>query len=158
MACIDAHLHVFARQSEQFPRQATPLAPAEREETAEKFLAVMEQNQVDQAMLVQIGGVQIEEHAYLDHCLKNWPDRFLGIGLIPPDCSDPEAHMDRLAEAGGIVGFRLGTLGGPADPFAPVDIKQLAAYRIWRHAAKRDYVLWLYLSAADAHLISADQA
>ncbi|MBT7552284.1 MAG: hypothetical protein HN611_26770, partial [Gemmatimonadetes bacterium] len=42
MVRIDAHLHVFAKQSKQFPREASALAPADREETAEKFLAHMD--------------------------------------------------------------------------------------------------------------------
>lgn len=152
MAQIDAHLHVFARASEQFPREASALAPAEREETVEKFLTAMQEHEVEQAMLVQIGGAEIEQHAYLRHCLATYPDRFLGIGLIPAGCAEPEEHMDRLAESGGIVGFRLGALGGPRDPFTAVDVRELESYRIWQHAAKKDYVLWLYLRAADAHL------
>jgi predicted TIM-barrel fold metal-dependent hydrolase len=145
-------LHVFARQSEEFPREATALAPAEREETAEKLLEHMEECGIDQAMLVQIGGTAIAEHAYLQYCIDTYPDRFLGIGLVPLDSPEPEAHMDALAEKGGIVGFRLGSLGGPRDPFAPIDVREFGAYRIWKHAATRDYVLWLYLQAADAHL------
>jgi L-fuconolactonase len=152
MARIDAHLHVFARASQQFPRESTELAPAEREETVEKFLDVMETHAIDQAMLVQIGGAQIDQHAYLQHCLTTYPERFLGIGLIPADCPEPEQHMDQLAADGGIVGFRLGALGGPRDPFAAVDVRELSTYRIWQHAAAKDYVLWLYLRAADAHL------
>lgn len=152
MARIDAHLHVFAKSSESFPREGTDLAPSAREETVEKFLDCMQTHDIDQAMLVQIGGAQLEQHAYLQHCLQTYPDRFLGIGLIPADCTKPEAHMDRLAEGGGIVGFRLATLGGPPDPFAPVDVRTFASYPIWKHAAERDYVLWLYLRAADAHL------
>ena len=149
MARIDAHLHVFARASQQFPRESTELAPAEREESVEKFIDVMETHAIDQAMLVQIGGAQVEQHAYLQHCLKTYPDRFLGIGLIPVDCPEPEQHMDQLAAG---VGFRLGALGGPRDPFAAVDVRELSTYRIWQHAAAKDYVLWLYLRAADAHL------
>ena len=152
MVRIDAHLHVFAKASKQFPREETDLAPSAREETVEKFLDCMQAHDIDQAMLVQIGGAQIAEHAYLQHCLQAYPDRFLGIGLIPADCADPGAHMDRLAADGGIVGFRLGTLGGPRDPFAPVDVRTFTSYPIWQHAAERDYVLWLYLRAADAHL------
>ncbi len=152
MPRIDAHLHVFARASDKFPRQASELAPAEREETVEKFLQAMEKNDIDQAMLVQIGGTQFEEHAYLQHCLATYPDRFLGIGLIPPECDEPEGHMDRLAAGGGIVGFRLSTLGGPRNPFAKMDVRQFTSYRIWQHAAAKDYVLWLYLQATDAHL------
>ncbi len=152
MPRIDAHLHVFARASAEFPRQPTPVCPAEREETAEKLLDHMEANHIDQAMLVQYGGTGIEYHAYLRHCLKTYPDRFQGIGLIPPECAEPEEHMDRLAGDGGIIGFRLRTLGGPRDPFAPMDVREFGSYRIWKRAAKRDYVLWLYLKAVDAHL------
>ena len=128
------------------------MAPADREETAEKFIGHMEQHAIDQAMLVQIGGTGIAEHAYLQHCIDTYPDRFLGIGLLPGGCAEPEAQMDALAEKGGIVGFRLGSLGGPRDPFAAIDVRAFGSYRIWRHAAERDYVLWLYLRAADAHL------
>ena len=152
MVRIDAHAHVFARRSDAFPRDATDLAPARREETVETFLAHMQEHGIDQAMLVQIGGAAIAQHAYLQHCLVTYPDRFLGIGLVPADSAEPEAHMDELARQGGIVGFRLGSLGGPSDPFAPIDVREFASYRIWKHAAERDYVLWLYLQAADAHL------
>ena len=152
MVRIDAHLHVFAKSSSLFPRTSTDLAPSEREESVEKFLDFMQESAIDQAMLVQLGGPHIAEHAYLQQCLETYPDRFLGIGLIPPNCPDPKAHMDRLAEGGGIVGFRLGTLGGPRDPFAPVDVRTFESYPIWQHAAERDYVLWLYVRAADAHL------
>ena len=152
MVRIDAHLHVFAQQSDEFPREATEMAPADREETAEKFIEHMETNAIDQAMLVQIGGAEIAEHAYLQHCIDTYPDRFLGIGLVPGDCAEPEAHMDALVDQGGIVGFRLGSLGGPRDPFAPIDVRTFESYRLWQHAAERDYVLWLYLQAADAHL------
>ena len=152
MVRIDAHVHVFARASSEFPRETTAAYPAEREEPVEKLLGEMEANNIGQAVLVQLGGTQIEYHAYLRHCLETYPDRFLGIGLIPPDCPDPEEHMDQLAADDNMVGFRLRTLGGPRDPLAPMDVRQFGSYRIWKHAAERDYVLWLFVSAAEAHL------
>lgn len=152
MKRIDSHLHVLAKASAEFPRLTDDICPAEREEPVEKLLAEMEKHQVDQAVLVQMLGEEIEHHAYLRHCLNAYPDRFLGIGLIPPQCPDPEDHMDRLAADGRIIGFRLHTLGGPRDPFAPTDVRQFATYRIWHHAAERDYVMWLYMDAIDAHL------
>ena len=82
MTRIDSHLHVFAKVSPEFPREPTPVCPADREETAEKLLGEMEANGIDQAMLVQTGGTEIKHHAYLLHCLKTYPDRFLGIGLV----------------------------------------------------------------------------
>ena len=85
-------------------------------------MGLMEEHAVERATLVQIGGTSLETHAYLRHCLKRYPDRFKGIGLVP-DPRRPEDHMDRLAEDGGIVGFRLHEIGGPLDPTAPMDVR-----------------------------------
>ena len=153
MPRIDAHVHVFARASAEFPRQITDQLPADREEPAEKLLEKMETSQVDQAVLVQIGGSSLEHHAYLRRCLKAYPGRFLGIGLIPADEPAPQDHMDRLAAEGDLIGFRLSSIGGPADPLAPMDIRTFATYPIWKHAAEKDYVLWLYPRAVDAHTV-----
>ena len=152
MVRVDAHAHAFVRASSEFPREATEAYPPEREEPAEKLLGKMDGSGIDQAVLVQLGGAQLEYHAYLQHCLRTYPNRFLGIGLIPPDCAEPEDHMDRLAGEGDIIGFQLRTLGGPRDPLAPMDVREFGSYRIWKHAAERDYVLWLFVAAADAHL------
>ena len=153
MSRIDAHLHVFAKVSDEFPRETSEIYPADREEPVEKLMVEMEANQIEQAMLVQIGGTSIEHHAYLFHCLKMYPDRFLGIGLIPSDTPDVETHMDQLADGTGIVGFRLSSIGGPRDPFAKINPSDFESYRIWKHAAEKDYVLWLYVRAIDAHLV-----
>ena len=63
MVRIDAHLHVFASASEQFPREPDDLAPAGRAEPVEKFIGCMEEHGIDQAMLVQMGGASIAHHA-----------------------------------------------------------------------------------------------
>ena len=153
MPRIDAHVHVFAKASAEFPRQVSDWLPADREEPVEKLLGLMETNRVDQAVLVQVGGTSLEHHAYLRHCLKAYPGRFLGIGLIPADEPSPEAHMDRLAADGDFIGFRLSSIGGPADPLARMDIRTFETFPIWQHAAKKDYVLWLYPRAVDAHTV-----
>jgi len=153
MTYIDAHVHVFARVCAEFPRMVNDHLPPEREAPVEKLLEQMEANGVGQAVLVQIGGTSLEHHAYLRHCLRSYPGRFLGIGLVPLDCPDPAGHMDRLAERGDIIGFRLFTLGGPADPFAPMEVRNFSTYPIWKRAAEKGYVLWLYPRAKDAHLV-----
>lgn len=150
---IDSHVHVFTQASTEFPREVSKKRPAEREESAEKLLGLMDLYNVDRAVLVQTGGDELIHHAYLKHCLNAYPDRFYGIGLIPKEIASPEEHMDRLAANGRILGFRLRHVGGPSDPFAPVDVRQLDTYRIWQHAANKDYVLWLYICAADTHLV-----
>lgn len=152
---VDAHLHVFAKQSAEFPRETSDHLPAEREAPVERFLERMETHGIDAAVLVQIGGTSIEHHAYLQHCLREHGDRFLGIGLVAPDCDDPADHIDRLVgdSEGRIIGVRLGGLGGPKDPFEPVDVTQLPVYPIWQHAAKHDLVIWLYPRAVDGHTV-----
>ncbi len=153
MPRIDAHVHVFTKVSPEFPREVSPNWPAEREESAEKLLGEMDKHQIDQAVLVQIGGTSIEHHSYLLHCLKSYPDRFLGIGLVPPDHPNPAEHMSELADGTGIIGFRLFDLGGPRDIFATTDARAFKTYSIWECAAEKDYVLWLYPRSIDAHLL-----
>jgi predicted TIM-barrel fold metal-dependent hydrolase len=153
MPRIDAHVHVFAKPSAEFPRETDALAPAELEAPIENLLAEMDTHGIDRAILVQLGGAEIEHHAYLLHCLKTFSDRFLGIGMIPSDTSDPAPHMDKLGQETGIIGFRLFSIGGPKDPFAPIDVRKFRTYRIWEHAAAQDYLISLYARAVDAHLI-----
>ncbi len=153
MGLVDAHLHVFAKQSSEFPREDTAICPADREEPVEKLMGLMEAHDVDHAVLVQIGGASIEHHAYLQNCLTTYDGRFKGIGLVSPGCDSPGDHMDRLAGEGNIVGFRMSSMGGPLDPLAPIDITSFATFEIWQYAAEKDYVLWLYPPAGEAHLV-----
>jgi L-fuconolactonase len=153
MPRIDSHAQVFAKESAEFPRECSDLIPADREALVETLLGEMEAHQIDQAVLVQAGGARIEHHAYLLHCLALYPQRFRGIGLIPDGIDRPDEHMDRLADGTGIIGFRLNSIGGPTDPFSPIDVRTFRAYPIWKHAATRDYVLSLYVRAADAFQI-----
>jgi predicted TIM-barrel fold metal-dependent hydrolase len=108
---------------------------------------------IDQAVLVQLGGGEVTHHAYLARCLREYAGRFLGIGLIRDDCADVDRHMRSLTEDGGIIGFRLRSLGGPLDPFVPFDPRRVATWPVWECAARNDYVLWLYIGAAEAHLL-----
>jgi len=153
MMRLDAHLHVFAKASDRFPREADPALPPGREASAETLLRHMAAEGVGQAVLTQIGGHRIEHHAYLEHCVSTYPDRFRGIGLVATDDPAPEVHMDRLAEGGGTIGFRLFEIGGPRDDRPVADLRSLRTYAIWEHAAKRDYVLWLYPAGHDARWV-----
>ena len=154
VARIDAHLHVFAPYSVQFPRETDGVLAAERDESAEKFLAVMAEHGVDQAVLVQIGGTSVEQHAYLLDCLRRYPTRFQGVAVLPlpsPDSViDPIAHMATLAD-GGVMGFRLLVLGGPA--LVKVALRDHPLYPAWAYAAERDLVIWLYPRLADLPLV-----
>ncbi|MDA1191680.1 MAG: amidohydrolase family protein [Candidatus Poribacteria bacterium] len=150
---VDSHVHVLAKPSKRFPRETTEQWHADYEAPVERLLGEMEANDIDRAVLVQTGGATLEQHAYLRHCLDTYPDTFLGIGLVPTDHPDPAAHMDELASDGKIIGFRLRTFNGTRDPLGEIDLTACGAYPIWKNAADKDYVLWLYLQAADVHLL-----
>ena len=149
---IDAHVNVFAKVSSEFPREASSYAPPDREATAEQLLETMALNGVKKANLVQTGGTAFEQHAYLLHCLKKYPDRFRGIGLIA-DHRRPQDQMDRLTGEGGVIGFRLLAIGGERDPLAAIDVRTFSTYPVWKHAAEKGYVIWLYPPAAENHCV-----
>ena len=153
MPRIDAHLHVFTKASPEFPRETSDVWPAGREEPVEKLLGEMARNQMDQAVLVQMAGTSLAAHRYLLRCLKDYPNRFRGIGLIPQGHPNPAEHMTQLTDDTGIIGFRLSTFGGPRDIFAKMDVREFETYPIWEYAAEHDCVLWLYPQAIEAHLL-----
>ena len=91
-------------------------------EPVEILLDQMTRNDVDHAVLIQINGVY--DNSYLVECLRRFPGRFSGAGLV--DVSSPAApdHLADLAEKG-IEGLRLNAANRSpgADPLA-----------IWRKA------------------------
>ena len=91
MLRLDAHLHVFAKVSAEFPRHSDQTMPADSEAPVEVLLQEMEEYGVDQAVLVQIGGAELDQHAYLRHCLKAHPKGKPKI-LSCPFCGKEFAH------------------------------------------------------------------
>ncbi len=91
-------------------------------EPVEILLDQMTRNDVDYAVLIQINGVY--DNAYLTECLRRFPGRFSGVGLV--DIGSPDA-LDKLADfpALGLEGVRLNASNRSpgADPLA-----------IWRKA------------------------
>lgn len=150
MVRIDAHLHVFAPVSPQFPREIDDVLAPDRDEGVEKFLSVMTEHGIDQAVLTQIGGTTIEQHAYLLDCLRRHPTRFQGVAVLPLNLPDPVAQMAALADAG-VMGFRLLELGG--EEWANKPLRQHPLYPVWAYATERDLVIWFYPRLIDLPLI-----
>jgi predicted TIM-barrel fold metal-dependent hydrolase len=141
MVKIDAHVHVFDRVSEAFPRETSSLAPAGRAATAEQLLREMDAAGIDRAVLIQMGGFRIEHHRYLSWSTRQWPDRFVGVGLVDLNDADPSARLDSLYEATGIAGIRLmGSLGNPGA----TSTEELAAYGLVRRASQLGLNINLY--------------
>lgn len=141
MVKIDAHVHVFERVSEAFPREVSSLAPAGRAATVEQLLREMDAAGIDRAVLIQMGGFQIEHHRYVLCSTSKWPDRFVAVGLVDVNDADPAARLDALYEAAGIAGIRL--IGRLGDPNA-ASAEELAAYGLFRRADQLGLNINLY--------------
>lgn len=128
MVKVDAHVHVFARRSDAYPREVSELAPAAREATAEQLLREMDAAGIGRAVLIGMGGSRLEHHRYVTDCVARWPDRFTATGLVDVDDPDPPARLRELVDATGIEGIRLGDLGDPRAARAG-DLKTCALFQ-----------------------------
>ena len=130
---VDVHVHVFDRLSARFPRQVSDLAPTDRKATAEQLLREMDASGIDRAVLIDMGGTEIEHHRYVTHCVRKWPDRFTATGLVNVTDPDPAARLKELYEATGIEGIRLG--GDLGNPRAK-EVEELPVYGIFQRAGE----------------------
>ena len=128
MEKVDAHVHVFDKLSDKFPREVGGLAPAEKEATSEQLLREMDAGGIDRAVLIGMGGTKIEYHRYVTHCVKQWPDRFTSTGLVDVADADPPARLRELFEATGIEGIRIGDMGDPSVE-SPEDLTAYALFQ-----------------------------
>ena len=141
---IDVHVHVFDLPSERFPRELSGLAPADRACPIEALLADMDASGINRTVLIEMNGTQIEQHAYVTHCVRTWPDRFTATGLIDMNDPDPPARLRELVAATGIEGIRLGALGDPAAQRA----EDLSTYAIFECADELGININIYTGGA----------
>ena len=120
------------RLSDEYPRDISSLAPADKEATAEQLLREMDAAHIDKTVLIDMGGTRIEEHRYVTHCVQKWPDRFTATGLVDADDPDPSTRLKELVEATGVEGIRIGDLGNPNA----TRVEDLKAYPLFQCAAE----------------------
>lgn len=141
MKRVDAHVHVFDRVSDTFPREVSGLAPAERAATVEELLHEMDAAGVARAVLIQMGGVKPEHHRYVAKAVQRWPDRFVAVGLVDVADTDPASRLNELVQTAGIAGIRvMGTLGRSGT----VRVEDLTAYAVFRCASQLGLNVNLY--------------
>lgn len=145
MAVVDAHLHLFKSVSDEYPRDVLePMTPADREESAETYLEVMDSAGVDRAVVVALSA---HDH-YLTYLNQHHPDRFATVGVIDDQATDQVADLERRIERSGLQGLRLFTLGdetkAPEDqPLFPL-LEAMA-----RHGVK----VWFYANVQQVELL-----
>ena len=142
---VDVHVHVFAKLSDQYPRDVSGLAPADKEATAEQLLREMDAAGIDKTVLIDMGGTRIEEHRYVTHCVQKWPDRFTATGLVAADDPDTPSRLKELVEATSIEGIRIGDLGDPTATRA----QDLKAYDLFQCADELSININIYTGSAN---------
>ena len=127
MDVVDAHLHLFKALSDAYPRAVFEgMTPPEREESAERLLAAMDDAGVDRAVYCALS----EHDHYLAEVLADHPGKFAGVSVYDFTDPDPLATLQRRIDAG-IEGVRFYGLEGEAgsDPESLAVFPTLAAMR-----------------------------
>lgn len=143
--CIDTHMHVWSGNPAVFPfahPNDPDFSPPPVAATVEILLEEMNQNAISHCVLVQTI-YHGWDNRYLAHCLKLYPDRFRGHGLIDPQDPDVAAKLEYGILEQGLAGMR----------FSPIYYQQNddwmtspAIHRMWQKAEELGAILNFFIS------------
>lgn len=120
--------------------------PPDRDYSGEHLLSEMRLYGIDRTVISHVCYYG-RNNDYVVHCVKNWPDRFAGIGLLvghrlhSPDDSENPARLERLVKEGGLVGLRL-------PPFYDPDVVWVndpVCYPLWKKAEELGCVFNMWM-------------
>lgn len=146
MPVVDAHLHLFKAQSDQYPRDVFEgMTPPEREEPAEPLLASMAAAGVDNAVVVPLS---TGDH-YLAEILRRYPGKFAGVGVYDPAAPDGSGQVARRAATSGLKGLRFFGFGGGQD----AAVENLDVFPVLSAMRDHDLRVWFYASPNQVRLL-----
>jgi L-fuconolactonase len=118
---IDTHSHLGSDDLAAYPRSdATPIHTDEYTNTADAFLARMDEAGVDGALAVQAFGLYGFDNAYHADSAARFPDRLVGIAGLSPALPDAPGLLRYWVRERGMAGVRL-TYWGPGADLDPDD-------------------------------------
>src|SRR5689334_4336875 len=115
---IDTHMHVWSLDTARYPFH--PPEPGYRmpkqDGSVETYLEEMKTDSVDLAVLVQerSGGWN---NSYIADCVRRFPKRFVGHGLIDPHDPGNAAVLEREIKQNGLSGMRLSPIYHPPNRY-----------------------------------------
>ena len=121
MGYIDAHVHVWTDEYEDYPFASGHKSADAKPPTffAEDILSHARPCGVERVVLVQMSYYG-NDNAYMLEVMARHPGIFAGIGKVDPGGPRPDAEMVRLAEAG-IRGYRISPANAPAETWLDGD-------------------------------------
>jgi len=147
---IDTHMHVWSMDSAKYPFQ--PPEPnygrPKQEGTVEMYIEEMTKDRVDLAVLVQERSSGWNNR-YISDCVRRFPKRFVGHGLIDPHDANNAAVLEREVKQNGLSGMRLSPIYHP--PKRNPDNQWLNApynYPLWKKAEELGVVFNVFLAPA----------
>ena len=111
---VDTHVHVVARDETRFPLRPSGVGSQwfrDHPVTAEEYLDTATSAGVDRAVLVQAHGAYGSDNAYVLDALTVAPDRVVGVVIVDPADPDAPVHLRELAAVPRCQGVRLFGIG-----------------------------------------------
>ncbi len=149
---VNAAEHAWVLGDEQFPLDpeiaTCPNSFPQQEQSGYDLLASMKDHGVDRTVISHVCYYG-RNNDYTSHCVKRWPDRFAGVGLLvghrlfsPQESEKNADRLEHLVTEQGLAGLRL----------SPVYDKQVewlddpSCDALWRKAAELKCVFNVFLS------------
>ena len=102
---IDTHVHVVSDNRDKYrPAENAPKWPVT---TGENLLAMMDEEGLDKALLVQTYFTYGYDNSYLSDVTLAHPTRFAGVCVLDPLAETAPDELSRLVRHGGVRGIRL---------------------------------------------------
>lgn len=136
---VDAAAHAWVVSDPRFPIEPEVASCPDNlpviDESAEHLLGRMATHGIDQTVISHVCYLG-RDNRYTVHCVKTYPERFTGVGLLvgyrmhSPDDPETPARLERLMRDDGLSGLRLSPIYDP-------DVKWLndpVSYPLWQKA------------------------
>lgn len=149
-AVIDAHVHVWSSDVENYPLAAGFDYPTgqPRSFTADEYLEQAQSIGVARAVLIQSDFYNFD-NSYLLDSLQRFPGVFSGIGQVDESRADPAAEMRKL-KSGGVRGIRI----MPRKCGDPAWLDTPGMHSVWKCAAEEGLSICPLIDAPDLPAVS----
>jgi predicted TIM-barrel fold metal-dependent hydrolase len=148
---INAAEHVWVTNDARFridPQVATcPTNLPNHDYSGEWLLEEMKRYNVDHVVISHVCYYG-RNNAYTSYCVKKWPDKFAGYGLLvghrlfPPSDKENAGRLERLVKEDGLIGLRL----SPIYDRDVVWLNDPMCYPLWKKAEELKCVFHIFLA------------